>query len=515
MPVLAYSFLVLLIPAFLLSDLLRYKPILMIQCASFVAIWLLAILGQSLLAIQFLEFFYGLTMAARIAYSSFLFSLVDAQHYQRIASLSRFAVLLGLFTSSCLGQTCVTLGVSYLVLCYISLGFTSFTALLSCFLPWPKRSMFFNKNSKRQTQAPCDDSTVDGVAPANQRPEGHSRGPINDLVQWSKANCSASSLTTTTTTYHSSNEDCVCKSDPGHHPRRSAGSLLHGFYVTMLADLGKALKTSKSLEIWSFWWIFGTTGYYMVIYYLQLLWDTIASSRDDPRVYNGAAEALSTLFGAFGAGSVGFLQVQWSKWGVFTIALGMLLQSLMLFMMNCTSSIWLCYTGYVVFRTIHQSLFTIATFEIAKTLTRECTALVFGVNTFIATVAQTVVTLILIDKRGLALSVHIQFYVYATYFMVLVVFFLGLAWYFHGARGLPSAADGDQLSNCDFRTNPEAPAEDGNILLCSRNGVVGATKLPQSQEAETKTINEKPCNQDSDLCLSSSEDIMVDTPSEC
>uniref|UniRef100_UPI00358F46C9 reduced folate transporter isoform X2 n=1 Tax=Myxine glutinosa TaxID=7769 RepID=UPI00358F46C9 len=471
--------------AFLLSDLLRYKPILMIQSASFVAVWLLAILGQSLLAIQFLEFFYGVTMAARIAYSSFLFSLVDAEHYQRIASLSRFAVLLGLFTSSCLGQLCVTIGgVSYLVLCYISLGFTSFTALLSCFLPWPKRSMFFNKNSER---TPCDYSTADGLVPANQGPEDHSKGPNGDLVQWSKANSSASALTTT---YESSNEDFLCKSDPGHFPRRSAGSLLHGFYVGMLTDLGKAVKTSKSLQIWCCWWIFGTTGYYMVIYYVQLLWDTIAPSREEPRIYNGAAEAISTLFGAFGAGSVGFLKVQWSNWGVFTIALGMLLESVMLFMMTYTISIWLCYTGYVVFRAIHQSLFTIAMFEIAKTLTRECNALVFGVNTFVATLAQTVVTIILVDKRGLALSVHIQFYVYAAYFMVLAVVFLGLAWYLHGALGLPSAAV-DPLCNTDYRPNPEAPQEDGNDLLRSGKGLVCVTKLPQPQEAETKTIMEK------------------------
>lgn len=47
-------------------------------------------------------------------------------------------------------------------------------------------------------------------------------------------------------------------------------------------------------------------------------------------------------------------------------------------------------------------------FQIASSLTKELCALVFGVNTFLATILKTIVTLIVADKRGLALDVHSQ-----------------------------------------------------------------------------------------------------------
>lgn len=47
-------------------------------------------------------------------------------------------------------------------------------------------------------------------------------------------------------------------------------------------------------------------------------------------------------------------------------------------------------------------------FQIASSLSKELCALVFGVNTFLATVLKTIITLIVSDKRGLGLPVHSQ-----------------------------------------------------------------------------------------------------------
>lgn len=47
-------------------------------------------------------------------------------------------------------------------------------------------------------------------------------------------------------------------------------------------------------------------------------------------------------------------------------------------------------------------------FQIATSLSKELCALVFGVNTFFATVLKTIITIIVADKRGLGLSVHPQ-----------------------------------------------------------------------------------------------------------
>lgn len=49
--------------------------------------------------------------------------------------------------------------------------------------------------------------------------------------------------------------------------------------------------------------------------------------------------------------------------------------------------------------------FSPLSFQIASSLSKELCALVFGINTFLATVLKTVITLVVSDKRGLGLSV--------------------------------------------------------------------------------------------------------------
>uniref|UniRef100_A0A3Q3WFY3 Solute carrier family 19 member 1 n=1 Tax=Mola mola TaxID=94237 RepID=A0A3Q3WFY3_MOLML len=100
---------------------------------------------------QFMEFFYGLTMACRVAYSSYIFSLVSPSLYQRVAGYSRASILFGYFTGSVMGQLCISVGnVRYYTLNVVTLGLSSFLLLLSLCLPWPKRSIFFNQTQNPQ-----------------------------------------------------------------------------------------------------------------------------------------------------------------------------------------------------------------------------------------------------------------------------------------------------------------------------------------------------------------------------
>ena len=185
---------VVLVPVFLLTDYLRYKPVLILQSLSHVSIWLLLLLGSSLLEMQLMEFFYGITMAARVAYSSYIFSLVTPELYQRVASFSRSSVLMGVFTSSVLGQMCFSLGeVSYSTLSQVSLGFVSFGLVLSTCLPWPKRSMFFNRAHRKAqrelaeaTQAELTKMKLDGGIgeTGTAAPEGPTAPNSRDSTSW-------------------------------------------------------------------------------------------------------------------------------------------------------------------------------------------------------------------------------------------------------------------------------------------------------------------------------------------
>jgi len=253
-PVLTYSYMAVLVPIFLLTDYLRYKPVLVLQSLSHISIWLLLVLGTSVLAMQLMEFFYGVTMAARIAYSSYIFSLVAPSRYQRMASYSRSSVLLGVFTSSVLGQLCVTLGsVSFLILNYVSLGFVTFGLFLTLFLERPKRSLFFNR-----AEAACN-----GAAPAE----------LDKMAGGDKM-------------------DSGDKTDGG----KVMGGWRQAVLCRMLREVCTVAKQSR-LQLWSCWWIFNSAGYYLVLYYVQILWNDIYPARDNQRVYNGGVDAASTLLG--------------------------------------------------------------------------------------------------------------------------------------------------------------------------------------------------------------------------
>lgn len=254
-PVLTYSYMAVLVPVFLLTDLMRYKPVLIIQGVSQVVIWLILLLGTTLLEMQFMEFFYGITMACRVAYSSYIFSLVSPGLYQRVAGYSRSSVLLGVFTSSVLGQLCLSLGnISYRTLCGISLGFVSFGLLLSLCLPWPKRSLFFNRMQSQERKE------LDEVA---------TRSELDQINPKDGASLSAA--------------------------RTCCASQWKNFVlVQMLLEVRNVLKR-PTLRLWCLWWIFNSTGYYLVLFYVHILWNKVYPPTEDRHVYNGAVEAASTL----------------------------------------------------------------------------------------------------------------------------------------------------------------------------------------------------------------------------
>ncbi|KAI2596482.1 solute carrier family 19 member 1 [Homo sapiens] len=362
-PVLSYSYLAVLVPVFLLTDYLRYTPVLLLQGLSFVSVWLLLLLGHSVAHMQLMELFYSVTMAARIAYSSYIFSLVRPARYQRVAGYSRAAVLLGVFTSSVLGQLLVTVGrVSFSTLNYISLAFLTFSVVLALFLKRPKRSLFFNRDDRGRCETSA--SELERMNP----------GPGGKL---------------------------------GHALRVACGDSV---LARMLRELGDSLRRPQ-LRLWSLWWVFNSAGYYLVVYYVHILWNEVDPTTNSARVYNGAADAASTLLGAITSFAAGFVKIRWARWSKLLIAGVTATQAGLVFLLAHTrhpSSIWLCYAAFVLFRGSYQFLVPIATFQIASSLSKELCALVFGVNTFFATIVKTIITFIVSDVRGLGLPVRKQ-----------------------------------------------------------------------------------------------------------
>ncbi|XP_006764235.2 PREDICTED: thiamine transporter 1 isoform X1 [Myotis davidii] len=397
-PVWTYSYLVLLFPVFLATDYLRYKPVILLQGLSLIVTWFMLLYAQGLLAIQFLEFFYGIATATEIAYYSYIYSVVDLSRYQKVTSYSRTATLVGFTVGSVLGQILVSVaGWSLFSLNVISLTCVSVAFAVAWFLPMPQKSLFFH-----HVHSTC--KGVNGIKIQNGGIVTDTSAS-NHLPGWEDVE---------------SKIPLNVEEPPMEEPEPQPDRLL---VLKVLWNDFLMCYSSRPLLCWSVWWALSTCGYFQVINYTQGLWEQVMPSRN-AAIYNGGVEAVSTLLGAVAVFAVGYIKISWSTWGEMTLSLCSLLIAAAVYIMDTVGNIWVCYASYVVFRIIYMLLITIATFQIAANLSMERYALVFGVNTFIALALQTLLTLIVVDASGLGLEITTQFLIYAGYFALIAVVFL-------------------------------------------------------------------------------------------
>lgn len=146
-PIWTYSYLVLLFPIFLATDYLRYKPVLILLATSLVVTYAMLLKAQGMLAMQFLEFFFGVATASEVAYYSYIYSVVEPAHYQRVTGYCRSATLFGSAAGSLVGQLLLSLAkVPLFYLVVITLASAAVAFFAPWFLPMPKRSLFFHKS---------------------------------------------------------------------------------------------------------------------------------------------------------------------------------------------------------------------------------------------------------------------------------------------------------------------------------------------------------------------------------
>ncbi|KAM4895004.1 thiamine transporter 2-like [Sylvia borin] len=393
LPVWTYSYLALLFPVFLLTDYVRYKPVLLLQGISLIVTWLLLLFAHGVVAMQLVEFFYGMVTATEVAYYAYIYSVVSTQHFQRVTSYCRSVTLVAATVAAVLGQLLVSLAhVSYFHLNAITLASVSLALLCAFFLPMPQRSMFFHRRDAPEPVAGPDKGQAAGGAPSpcqeETTPDGAAGAPS---------------------------------------PQPPAGSARpHRHMLGVLLQLGRDLRecySSHKLLCWSLWWALATAGFNQVVNYVQVLWDLRAPSHSSA-VYNGAVEAIATFLGSATSMAVGYVKVNWDLSGELALAIFSALDAGSLLLMHFTDNIWACYGGYLAFKGCYMLLITIATFQIAVNLSMERYALMFGFNNFVALVIQTILTVVVVDSRGLGLDISTQFLIYGSYFTVIAGIFL-------------------------------------------------------------------------------------------
>lgn len=163
-PIWTYSYLVLLFPAFLATDYLRYKPVLVLQAISFVATYILLLLGRGLLAMQLVEFSFGVATASDVAYYAYIYSVVEPAHYQRVTGYCRSVTLFGSAAGSLIGQLLLSKAdVRLLHLVMVTAAASGVAFVAPWFLPMPKRSLFFHKASHGASEKPRGGALLEKV----------------------------------------------------------------------------------------------------------------------------------------------------------------------------------------------------------------------------------------------------------------------------------------------------------------------------------------------------------------
>ncbi|XP_052379291.1 thiamine transporter 2 isoform X2 [Oncorhynchus keta] len=387
-PVWTYSYLAVLVPIFLLTDWLRYKPVVVFQCISLFVTTAMLLWLQGVAAMQAMQFAYAVVTASEVAYFSYIYSITELKHYRKATSYCRSVQLLGYTMGSVLGQLLVSFNLmSYNNILVLTLVLISIALVTSLFLPMPQRSMFFHRSQERHETGNVEELDT------QELPEALGREDM----------CAG---------------DGEMAESPEEPVRtRSCSQVL----IQLWRDFLQCYST-RELLYWSVWWALATCGYNQTVNYVQVLWQHVEPSQNFT-VYNGGVEAVSNLFAT--AYGIGFTQVDWAQWGELALGSFSGLGAAALFTMTFTANIWACYAGYIVFKCLYILLITIAMFQIATDLSMERYALIFGANNFGALVLQTIITSVVVDGRGLGLGIIPQFIIYGSYFSAIaVIFFL-------------------------------------------------------------------------------------------
>lgn len=129
-PVSTYANLVALFLVLLVTDFLRYKPVIISEAVAYVGTRVLLIWGTSVLSMQLMQVAYGFAVGAEIAYYSYIYAAVTVEHYQKVTSFTRAAILLGRMIAGILGQLLISLRITG----YLTLNYISFASVIGAFL---------------------------------------------------------------------------------------------------------------------------------------------------------------------------------------------------------------------------------------------------------------------------------------------------------------------------------------------------------------------------------------------
>lgn len=371
-PVGTYSYLALLIFVFLITDLLRYKPVIIANATTGICIWGTLIWTTTLSGLQAVEVFYGFYQAGEVAYYSYIYAKVDKQYYPRVTSHTRAAMFVGKLVAGILAQMVIGMRwMNYKQLFYITVTSQVAALLWAFFLPKVEKSLYFHNRSEAI--------------------EGGTKSDGGNLEKGSE---------------QPSNEEA------SQEKKIPALQLLWSHF--------RSAYTNPLVIQWSLWYAISLAGFLQITTYMQVVWK---SFENEPTIaWNGAVDVALTLLSAVFALLAGYFHAGRlsTRSSLLSMALLSVLEGGCVLLSCWTDDIYLSYLGYVLYGGLFAFTITVASSELASSLEEDSFALVFGFNTFVGLLLQCILTFVVVsEKANLNLNVFQQFSVYAFYFIVI------------------------------------------------------------------------------------------------
>ncbi|VVC32109.1 Reduced folate carrier,Major facilitator superfamily domain [Cinara cedri] len=158
-PVSTYTCVSVTVIIFLVTDYLRYKPILILGAISSVISQTFLIFARTKINMQIMDFFYGIMIACDVPYYTYIYTAVDKKHYKIVSSHMKMACLLGRLSSAVLAQVLIDnhiLKVQHLN--YLTLTGAIASLLWAIGLPTVKNSLYFHQSAEKKESTDVDTS---------------------------------------------------------------------------------------------------------------------------------------------------------------------------------------------------------------------------------------------------------------------------------------------------------------------------------------------------------------------
>ncbi|XP_053685600.1 thiamine transporter 1-like [Sabethes cyaneus] len=372
-PVGTYSYGVQLVLTFLVTDYLRYKPLIVLSALAGILHWSLFIWTNEIKWLQLSEVFYGTYKAADIAFWSYIYARVEKSHYQRITCCTKSASFFGKFAAAIGSQALLFFGVvTFLDLNYASLAVQICTASIALCLPPAPESIYFRKKQ-----------------------------PSGDVING--------------------------KTDPKTNIVPTIPAVSHNLTVPEL--LWMHVKTAYSnftILRYSIWHALSSCIYYQTQLYSQVLWNTIDAPVTIGVYWNGAVDALLTISAAVIIFLAGFIPAKALQTHCTLAGLGWIsfAQAGALLGVSCTRNLWVAYGGHILYSVLHSLAVTLLSAEIARNISSDSFGLVLGINAAISSMLQILVTVVVVDGAGLIHgSINVQFAIYSCWCAMIGILF--------------------------------------------------------------------------------------------